>query len=622
MKISDINLSFLDTYLSEQENIYFYFINNSNLPLAYVYKANNTLRKYVSDYVSILQKMYDSLQYINNAEKESSSDATVQLQIFLSKGANSNLKSALFDYLHSFQPYKSGDSSVADNSLDVLENIYSGFSLLNQVYPLIIELQRNINTFNPVLDFTFIKENLLNKLSNTVSTNDAVKKEQSSVSTLINVLSSYSYLTGLETSISAYSPLLSTNITKEKTKAVAESGPPVTVSSTDFKVTVDTSTYNIPFPSSAAQGKKYIRANTGTVTFSTKKRLYFQITCPVLPKGYTLLEGVTIPDGVIAVDIPAGAYTTASLMPIINNGFNTLDTLGNPFQFGLCSYFSSDVDKFLVYGDSSLTSMSLIPAPGQYNHLTGVFTSAVDSCHSELGILFGSAKNPYEIDYQDLRDCISYFTPVSIVENRLQISSVNTGETAKVLFSPSISTEIGFTDTYATDTILTLSEGENLITLNSIVVDSNGEHLVTGVLPLVYLNTPNKDSYPVTVYSDLVGIVRDITKVVFVIPQEEVLRLWGPLLNSPTVAQINEAKSKTKDIITSISNYANSLSFSAQSSSVLTASTELITYLEQKGHNRLIDFLIKADFTNFFAATKENTKMSYNQSLAETISNG
>lgn len=622
MKISDINLSFLDTYLSEQENIYFYFINNSNLPLAYVYKANNTLRKYVSDYVDVLQRMHDSLQYINNMEKESNSDADVQLQIFLSKGTNTNLKNALFKYLHSFQNYKSGDSSVADNSLDVLENIYSGFSLLNQVYPLIIELQRNINTFNPVLDFTFIKENLLNKLSNTVSTNDAVKKEQSSVSTLINVLSSYSYLTGLETSISAYSPLLSTNITKEKTKAVAESGPPVTVSSTDFKVTVDTSTYNIPFPSSAAQGKKYIRANTGTVTFSTKKRLYFQITCPVLPKGYTLLEGVTIPDGVIAVDISAGAYTTASLMLVINNGLNTLDTLGNPFQFGLCSYFSSDVDKFLVYGDSSLTSMSLIPTPGQYNHLTGVFTSAVESCHSELGILFGAAKNPYEIDYQDLYDCISYFTPVSIVENRLQVSSVNTGETAKVLFSPSISTEIGFTDTYATDTILTLSEGENLITLNSIVVDSNGEHLVTGVLPLVYLNTPNKDSYPVTVYSDLVGIVRDITKVVFVIPQEEVLRLWGPLLNSPTVAQINEAKSKTKDIITSISNYANSLSFSAQSSSVLTASTELITYLEQKGHNRLIDFLIKADFTNFFAATKENTKMSYNQSLAETISNG
>lgn len=622
MKISDIDLTFLNTYLSEQENIYFYFINNPNLPLAYVYKANNTLRKYVSDYVGVLQRMHDSLQYINNTEKESNSDADVQLQIFLSKGTNTNLKNALFKYLHSFQSYKSGESSVADNSVDVLENIYTGFSLLNQLYPLITELQRNIKTFNPIFDFSFIKEELLNKLSNTVSTNDAVKKEQSSVSTLINVLSSYSYLTGLETSISAYSPLLNTTITKEKTKAVAESGPQITVSSTDFKVTVDTSTYNIPFPSSAAQGKKYIRANTGTVTFSTKKRLYFQVTCPVLPKGYILLEGVTIPDGVIAVDIPAGTYTTASLIPLINNGLNTLDTLGNPFQFGLCSYFSSDADKFLIYGDISLTSMSVIPAPGQYNHLTGVFTSAVDSCHSELGILFGSAKNPYEIDYQDLRDCISYFTPVSIVENRLQISSVNTGETAKVLFSPSISTEIGFTDTYATDTILTLSEGENLITLNSIVVDSNGEHLVTGVLPLVYLNTPNKDSYPVTVYSDLVGIVRDITKVVFVIPQEEVLRLWGPLLNSPTVAQINEAKSKTKDIITSISNYANSLSFSAQSSSVLTASTELITYLEQKGHNRLIDFLIKADFTNFFAATKENTKMSYNQSLAETISNG
>jgi hypothetical protein len=566
--------------------------------------------------------MYDSLQYINNTEKESNSDTNVQLQIFLSKGANNNLKNSLFEYLHSFQTYKSGDSSVADNTVDVLENIYSGFSLLNQLYPLIVELQRNIGTFNPIFDFSFIKEDLLNKLSSTVSTNDAVKKEQSSVSTLINVLSSYSYLTGLDTSISAYSPLFSATITKEKTNAVAISGPTTTVSSTDFKVTVDTNTYIIPFPSSAAQGKKYIRANTGTVAFSTKKRLYFQVTCPVLPKGYTLLEGVTIPDGVIAVDIPAGTYTTASLLPVINTGLNTLDTLGNPFQFGLCSYFSSDVDKFLVYGDASLTSMSLIPAPGQYNHLTGVFTSAAESCHSELGMLFGPAKNPYEVDYQDLRDCVSYFTPISIVENLLQVSSINTGETAKVLFSPSISTEIGFTDTYATDTILTLSEGETLVTLNSIVVDSTGEHTVTNVSPLVYSNTPNKDSYPVTVFSDLVSIVKELTKVSFTIPQEEIIRLWGPLLNSPTVAQINEAKSKTKDIITGLSNYASSLTFVAQNSSVLKASTELTTYLEQKGYNRLIDFLIKADFTNFFAATKENTKLSYNQTLAETISNG
>jgi hypothetical protein len=237
-------------------------------------------------------------------------------------------------------------------------------------------------------------------------------------------------------------------------------------------------------------------------------------------------------------------------------------------------------------------------------------------------MLFGPAKNPYEVDYQDLRDCVSYFTPISIVENLLQVSSINTGETAKVLFSPSISTEIGFTDTYATDTILTLSEGETLVTLNSIVVDSTGEHTVTNVSPLVYSNTPNKDSYPVTVFSDLVSIVKELTKVSFTIPQEEIIRLWGPLLNSPTVAQINEAKSKTKDIITGLSNYASSLTFVAQNSSVLKASTELTTYLEQKGYNRLIDFLIKADFTNFFAATKENTKLSYNQTLAETISNG
>lgn len=84
MKISNIDLSFLDTYLSAQENIYFYFINNPNLSLAFLYKANNKLRKYVIDYQSILQTMYDSLIYYNNMEKNSITDTNVQVQIFLS----------------------------------------------------------------------------------------------------------------------------------------------------------------------------------------------------------------------------------------------------------------------------------------------------------------------------------------------------------------------------------------------------------------------------------------------------------------------------------------------------------------------------------------------------------
>jgi len=124
MKISNIDLSFLDTYLSAQENIYFYFINNPNLSLAFLYKANNKLRKYVIDYQSILQTMYDSLIYYNNMEKNSITDTNVQVQIFLSKGDNTNLKNSIYDYLKSFQNFKSGHGEVADNRIDVLENIY------------------------------------------------------------------------------------------------------------------------------------------------------------------------------------------------------------------------------------------------------------------------------------------------------------------------------------------------------------------------------------------------------------------------------------------------------------------------------------------------------------------
>ena len=621
MKISNIDLSFLDTYLSAQENIYFYFINNPNLPLAFLYKANNKLRKYVIDYQSILQTMYDSLIYYNNMEKNSITDTNVQVQIFLSKGDNTNLKNSIYDYLKSFQNFKSGHDEVADNRIDVLENIYSGFSLLNQLNTLIEELQRNIYLFNPIFDFSYLKEDLLGKLSETVSNNEVVKKEQSSVSTLINVLSSYSYLTGIETTISSFAPLSKTNITKEKTKAVAESLPSMSTTYTEFKVTIDTNSYIIPFPSATAQGKKYIRASTGTITLPTKKRLYFNVEAPTLPKGITLLEGVTIPDGVIAIDIPAGSYTTASLIPIINNGFLTQDTLGAFIQFASCTYFSNDLDKFVIYVDSTTTSFECIPTPGNYNHLTGVYTKAVDSCNVELGITFSVAKDPYQIDYQDLVDCLSYFILASLVENRIQVSSVLVGESAKVLVQPSISTDIGLVNTFATNSILTLDTDGDLVTINSIIKDEKGEHVVTSISPLIYTGGPNKNNYPVELYTDLVGI-RNILKYQFTMQHNEVLRLWGPILNNPTIEQLNEARQKTKGIIDSYTTIISNLLFEAQNSTILQASNQLTNYLEQKGYNRLIDFLNKADFTNFFAAIKENTKLSYDQALAETISNG
>ena len=621
MKISNIDLSFLDTYLSAQENIYFYFINNPNLSLAFLYKANNKLRKYVIDYQSILQTMYDSLIYYNNMEKNSITDTNVQVQIFLSKGDNTNLKNSIYDYLKSFQNFKSGHGEVADNRIDVLENIYSGFSLLNQLNTLIEELQRNIYLFNPIFDFSYLKEDLLGKLSETVSNNEVVKKEQSSVSTLINVLSSYSYLTGIETTISSFAPLSITSITKEKIKAIAESLPSMSTTYTEFKVTIDTNSYIIPFPSATAQGKKYIRANTGTITLPTKKRLYFNVEAPTLPKGITLLEGVTIPDGVIAIDIPAGSYTTASLIPIINNGFLTQDTLGAFIQFASCAYFSNDLDKFVIHVDSTTTSLECIPTPGKYNHLTGVYIKAVDSCNTDLGITFSAAKDPYQIDYQDLVDCLSYFIPVSLVENRIQVSSVLVGESAKVLVQPSISTDIGLVNTFATNSILTLDTDGDLVTINSIIKDEKGEHVVTSISPLIYTGGPNKNNYPVELYTDLVGI-RNIIKYQFTMQHNEVLRLWGPILNNPTIEQLNEARQKTKGIIDSYTTIISNLVFEAQNSIVLQASNQLINYLEQKGYNRLIDFLNKADFTNFFAAIKENTKLSYDQALAETISNG
>ena len=116
--------------------------------------------------------------------------------------------------------------------------------------------------------------------------------------------------------------------------------------------------------------------------------------------------------------------------------------------------------------------------------------------------------------------------------------------------------------------------------------------------------------------------MRSLLKYQFTMQHQEVLRVWGPILNNPTIEQLNEAKQRTKTLLDSYNVILTNLTFAAQESFVLKTANDLITYLEQKGYNRLIDFLNKADFSNFFAAIKENTKLSYNQALAETISNG
>ena len=641
MKTSSIDLSFLDTYLDLYEQIQYLFLTNQNLPLVFQVKTLNRIRKYLIDYVDVLQSMLSSINYINNLEKDGVNSTTLETQIFLSNAKSSiGIKKALYDYLDALQNFRTTSTKeMAESNIDSLENIYAGLTYLTSINTVLEPLLENLYKFPPQIDFFVVRKSLLNKLSTFVKQTESAKKAQSPISSVINLISAFSFYENSLESYDVYSPLLSSTRPKdlslyakrEKVKAVANSSPlPQTAFHTDFKVVIDAVPYTIPFPSFAAQGRIYILSlPITTVNLTTDKRLYLRLeSIFLIPKGILLPEGVQLDDGIIAIDFPAGSYNFNSIVSTINAGLTYSNTAGGTTTFGECSNFSLSTDRLCISMDSFVTSFSIISNPGSWDNLTGIYTQSLPSCNDDIFLPFSSNKLPTNIDYIDLRDCVSYYYPVTLNDNILTIESVNSGETASITFPTSISTDIGFTNVLSINNSISLYSGQEVQNPTSLgvnvgysIVDDNGKHLVESINPITYSSPPNKDSFEVSIYIDLIDIVKDFLLTSISLSHKEIITLWTPIINNPLVEQVNETKNKIPLYITQIQNYINQLTFTYVNSQLFNTANELIELLEQKGYNKLIFYLNNADFSSFFSALENKSDLSFNQSLADSLSN-
>lgn len=640
MKTSSIDLSFLDTYLDIYEQIQYLFLTNQNLPLVFEFKTINRIRKYLVDYVSILNSISNSLNYIRNFEKEGKSSASLETQILLSNAKSSEeIKKSLYEYLSALQNFKTTSTeNIAESDIDALENIYTGLVYLSEINNAVEPLLSNSRKFPPSLDFSHLRNSLLDKLSIFVKQTESAKKLQSPISSVINLISSFSFYENSLDSYDVYSPVVSPNRPKdlniyakrEAVKAVATSNPfPQTVSHTDFRATIDGNSYTIPFPSSIGQGRIYILSSVvNTINITTNKRLYLNIAGILKPKGLLLPEGVQLEDGILAIDFPAGSYTRDSIVSTINAGLTYPDNALGTTNFGSCSAFSISLDRFVISINALFPTFSVVMNPGSWNNVTGVYTNSRPSCHEEIGLLLSSDKSYTNIDYQDLRDCISYYFPITLSNDVLVIESVNSGESASITFSNSISTDIGFTDVVSINNSISLYSGQEVqnpislgVDVGYSIVDDNGKHVITSLIPITYSSPPNKNSFNVNIYTDLVDIVKNYLFTSISLPHKEILNIWTPIINNPLPEQVNEARSKTKVYIDKIQQSINLITYTVQNSALFTSANDLLELLESKGYNKLIFYLDNADFSSFFTALETKSNLSFNQALADSLSN-
>lgn len=640
MKTSNIDLSFLDSYLDVYEQTEYLFLTNQNLPLVFVFKAINQIRRLMLDYYNVLNSMLESISYINNFEKPGKSTVSIETQILLSQANSSeNIKIALNDYLKSLQNFKTtSNQEVAESNIDSLENIYNGVLYLDKINGALETLFENCYSFPPNINFYSLRKSLLNKLSTVVKQTDGAKGAQSPISSLINLISSFSFYENSIENYDVYSEIVSKNKPKnlsiyakrDKVKAVATSNAfPQGSTSTDFRVNIDGTPFIIPFPSNVAQGKIYILSSLfTTTTLTTPGRLYIKIESTPKIKGRLLPEGVQLSDGILAIDFVAGPYNIAAVTSTINNALTALDTTGSLLNFGQCSNFSSGFDRYVVSMNSFVTSFSVIPNPGSWNNLTGVYTSSLRSIHDNISLAFVTNKTIPNIDYIDLRDCISYFYPITLNNDVLVIESTKIGETASITFPTSISTDIGFVDVVSVNNSISLYSGTEIqdprelgISSGFKIVDEKGSHIIDSIDPITYISPPNKDSFDIYIYVDLVDIIKTflLNKIVF--PHKEIITLWTPIINNPLIEQINEVRAKTKLYLSQIQQFINNVTFSAKESTLFNTANSLVSYLEQKGYNKLVYYLTVSNFNSFFSALDNKSNLSFNQSLADSISN-
>lgn len=645
--MQDITTSQLSLYLSGSgvPDFILNILSKPQILLAFMYKSKNNIQALLKQQVVILNDMLSSIEYIKNVEKTLPGNLVeAQTAILQSTYAGtvdvSKYKDKITSFLNPANIRSGSSESFGKTNIDSKEDITSDIQTFKGLQA---QLDTAISSFNNIeedlksIDIVkTITKNLSSSISERLPTLNDNKDQVSKIGLSIDLFSSVSalqFINSLDINNGVFAPLVSNTIPadlnivgiSESIKATALSNVyPQSTTHSDFKFTVDGTVYAIDFPSIVAKGRKYVVSTQSSTSYTipANRRLYVKVTCPTLPQQQVLLpENILTPPGVIGIDVPAGTYTVSSIANIITSGLNVVDTGAVLTQFGFCSEFGKiGSNRLMIYGKSDVTNIEIVPEPGVYNTITFLYVSAKASCHNELFLQFGSTPT---LSYQDLRDCVNYYYPITLEENRLRLSSGTSGPNSTLTFQTSISTDIGFTNFVPIVNSFSLnSKGTTLNPRDFGLYDGvifqgpltiNGNDLIG--------NSPY-GTFNVIIYPDLIKL-RDILSLTKSYKSPiEFDSVWSPILSDPSPAQILAAKAYTKNLISYLQDYINKLEYTAKDSPILKVANDLLNLLESKNLTALISYLNNSQFSKFFNAALNENDSSLGLTLMKTIEDG
>lgn len=652
----------LTAYLEKAgvESYYLPFLTKPQLCLILFLKSKNVLLSLLKKQLQIVDSISYAIKYLNNIEDTITTSMT-DLKVALLQLEASQQTTALKDYQDKVKVFlsklalKSGSSQeMAQTNIDSKEDIYTALQTFLLVDKDIQKLLSNLKSFNKQLGQVNLGSSVVKNISiesrNQITSLDLQKNEVSNVSIATNLLSSsslLSYFTKVPSLIEGvYSPLVSNTLPAseeiygypESLAAVSLSNSyPQTVTHDEFKATIDGTSYTIPFPSLSAKSRVYLRASQSSTSFTipTNSRLYLKITCPVLPNSRLLPEGPLCPIGTLAIDLPSGVQSFSTIASTITTALLAFDTGLVPVQFGFCSEFIVNGSKILmIYGKSDVTQLEIVTPPGEWNNTTGVYTPAYQSAHTALFLSYSKSEPLNTPSYTDLLAVVGTYLPISLVNDKLQITSNLTGSASSLAFISSISTDIGFTNAVpVTNTIVLKSRGQTLnptilgLYSGCIYKDTLGNTAVITVLNnalTLSITVPNEQKIQLQIYPDCTFSVQSLLLVIQSIQNyaAKFTETLGPLINSPTLQQIEVAKLYLEQLKTTLTTLITNLTYSIKASPLKNIVDSLLTELEQKGLDKLAVSLTQCDLQGFFSGQVNSSSFGLQTMTSMELLNG
>ena len=646
-QIQDISNENLTNYL-QQTKVPSYYLNFLTIPqlcLVLFNKARNRLLTLLKTQLQILDTINNGLLFITNYEKPVTASLTdlkvPLLQIDLSGNFNNldNYKKKVTDFLSTLSLKSGSSNTFAQSSIDSQEDIYTSFLAFSTVQKDIDVLLANLKSFESQLQavdlYKTVVQNLSNYSRSQIDNIDQQKDDISKISIATDLLASTSvmdYFKNLGTLIDGvYLPIVSNKIPAseeiygypELVSAISISNEyPQTTTHQDFKVTIDGTAHSIDFPSTSAKGRSYLLAtqSAASYTIPVNTRLYIKITCPTLPMSRLLPEGPLCPIGTLAIDLPSGVQTFSAIATAITNGLYAFDTGAVMVHFGYCEAFSiAGSNRLLIYGKSDVTQLEIVTGPGKWVGVTGIYTPSYDSCNSALFFNYSKSQPTNSPSYQDLKDCLAYYIPITFALNKLQIQSPTTGPNSSIVFTTSIATDIGFINSNPQPSYLTLKSRSVALVLTKLNVytgcyyqDVYGnlcQLVVNGNQIQLPIAVPNVEKIQLEIFPDLTFVVKAMLPIVkSILPYAEKLgETLSPILNNPTSTQIIIAKNYTSQIISSINSIVTMLTIDVKDSVFIQLVNTLLNQLESAGLSKLIANLNNLDLSSFFAAQMDDS---------------